>query len=222
METHEIIKDIKSQFRSFMNGQASKSMRDKGLDYKVNWGIELPRLKEIASQYDQNFQVAEELWKDNVRECKILAGLLMPVEEFNEDMADSWIENIHNPEIAQLTCMNLFQNLPFAKKKSFEWMADDREYHELCGFTLMGRLLMKGEKLEEREQDEFLDQSLTAIQTDNLLIGQAAANALRKFGRQDEDSRKKLGKQLTPLLLFGKEEVKALAGEIKSDIEYSF
>ena len=222
METHEIVKDIKNRFRLFMNGPASKSMRDKGFDYKVNWGIELPRLKEIASQYNKNFKVAEELWKDNVRECKILAGFLMPVEEFDEDMTDIWIEDIHNPELAQLTCMNLFQNLPFAKRKSFEWMADEREYYELCGFTLMGRLLIKGEELDEREQDEFLDQSLTAIETDNLLVGQAAANALRKFGGRDEDSRQKLDKQLAPLLLSGRKEVKTLVGEIKSDIEYSF
>ena len=48
MGVHETIKDIKGQFRLFMNGVASQSMREKGLDYKLNFGIELPRLKEIA------------------------------------------------------------------------------------------------------------------------------------------------------------------------------
>ena len=35
MDVHETIKDIKGQFRLFMNG----------LDYKLNFGIELPRVK---------------------------------------------------------------------------------------------------------------------------------------------------------------------------------
>lgn len=31
----------------------SQSMREKGLDYKLNFGIELPRLKEIAARYEK-------------------------------------------------------------------------------------------------------------------------------------------------------------------------
>ena len=34
MDVRETIKDIKGQFRLFMNGVVSQSMREKGLDYK--------------------------------------------------------------------------------------------------------------------------------------------------------------------------------------------
>ena len=37
MDVHETIKDIKGQFRLFMNGVVSQSMREKGLDYKLNF-----------------------------------------------------------------------------------------------------------------------------------------------------------------------------------------
>ncbi|MBR5194071.1 MAG: DNA alkylation repair protein, partial [Bacteroidaceae bacterium] len=76
METQEKIREIKKQFRLFMNGVVSQSMREKGLDYKLNFGIELPRLKEIAEKFKKNHEVAQALWKENIRECKILAGLL--------------------------------------------------------------------------------------------------------------------------------------------------
>ena len=56
MDVHETIKDIKGQFRLFMNGVVSQSMREKGLDYKLNFGIELPRLKEIAARYEKNHE----------------------------------------------------------------------------------------------------------------------------------------------------------------------
>jgi hypothetical protein len=49
MEVNELIKDIKKQFRLYMNGVVSQSMREKGLDYKLNFGIEVPRIKEIAA-----------------------------------------------------------------------------------------------------------------------------------------------------------------------------
>ena len=53
MDIHETIREIKAQFRLFMNGVASQSMREKGLNYKLNFGIELPRLKEISLKYEK-------------------------------------------------------------------------------------------------------------------------------------------------------------------------
>ena len=67
MEVHDIIKDIKGKFRLFMNGVISQSMRDKGMDYKLIFGIEVPLLKEIASQYEKNHDLAQALWKENIR-----------------------------------------------------------------------------------------------------------------------------------------------------------
>ena len=58
MEVNELIKDIKKQFRLYMNGVVSQSMREKGLDYKLNFGIEVPRIKEIAAKYEK---VAEKI-----------------------------------------------------------------------------------------------------------------------------------------------------------------
>ena len=35
-----------------MNGMVSQSMRQKGMEYKLNFGIEYPRIKEIAAGYE--------------------------------------------------------------------------------------------------------------------------------------------------------------------------
>ena len=192
MDVHEIIKDIKGQFRLFMNGVVSQSMREKGLDYKLNFGIELPRLKEIAARYEKNHDVAQALWKENIRECKIL----------------------------ELTCMTLFQELPYASEKAFEWMADDREYFQLCGFMLMARLLMKGNQLNERAEAEFLDQALTSLQSEELLPQKAAATALRKFAVQSRENSKKINRLLAPIVKSDKPGVAVLASEIKLEAEY--
>ena len=207
MDVHETIKDIKGQFRLFMNGVVSQSMREKGLDYKLNFGIELPRLKEIASRYEKNHEVAQALWKENIRECKILAGMLQPVETFY-------------PEIAKLTCMSLFQHLPYASEKAFEWMADDREYFQLCGFMLMARLLMNGNQLTERSEAEFLDQAMATLQSEGVLTRKAAATALKKFAVQSKENGKKANRLLAPLTKSDKVELASLAGEIKLETEY--
>lgn len=220
VDVHETIKDIKSKFRLFMNGVISQSMREKGLGYKLNFGIEFPRIKEIAAAYEPNHEVARALWKENIRECKILAGLLQPVDSFCPEIADIWIEDMHYPELAEYTVMNLFQRLPYASEVVFRWMADDREYFQLCGFLLMARLLMKGQKLNERAEAEFLDQAFTALEGDIVSVQKAAALALCKFALQSKDNARKMSKPLQALLKSEKENVRLLAGEIRLEIEY--
>lgn len=220
MDVHETIKEIKGQFRLYMNGIASQSMREKGLDYKLNFGIELPRLKEIAARYEKNHEVAQTLWKENIRECKILAGMLQPIDTFYPEIADIWIEDMHYPEIAELTCLNLFQYLPYASEKAFEWMADEREYFQLCGFMLLARLLMNGNKLNERSEAEFLDQATAALESEGVLSQKAAATALKKFAVQSKENGKKVNRLLAPLIKSKKPGVASLAEEIKLESEY--
>ena len=62
------------------------------------------------------------------------------------------MEDIHNSELAQYTVMNLFQHLPYAAEVVFCWIADEREYFQLCGFLLMARLLMNGMTLNDRQK----------------------------------------------------------------------
>ena len=90
MDIKEQLKDIKTQLRLSMNGVVSQSMREKGLDYKLNFGVELPRIKSIAAAYEKSHDLAQALWKENIRECKILAGLLQPIDTFFPEIADIW------------------------------------------------------------------------------------------------------------------------------------
>ena len=66
-ETNNKVKSIKRSFRLLMNGVASHSMREKGLSYKINWGIQFSDIKNLAGEYGKDYQLAVELWKENVR-----------------------------------------------------------------------------------------------------------------------------------------------------------
>lgn len=203
-----------------MNGMVSQSMREKGMEYKLNFGIEYPRIKEIAAGYEPDHELAQALWKENIRECKILAGLLQPADTFYPEIADIWIEGMDYPELAEYTVMNLFQRLPYASEVVFRWMADEREMFQLCGFLLMARLLMKGEKLNERAEAEFLDQVCTAVEGDCGPVQKAASVALRKYAHQSRENKRTVSKQLGIWAKSEKPAVRALAEEIKADLEF--
>lgn len=203
-----------------MNGMVSQSMREKGMEYKLNFGIEYPRIKEIAAGYEPDHELAQALWKENIRECKILAGLLQPADTFYPEIADIWIEGMDYPELAEYTVMNLFQRLPYASEVVFRWMADEREMFQLCGFLLMARLLMKGEKLNERAEAEFLDQACTAVEGDCGPVQKAASVALRKYAHQSRDNKRTVSKQLGIWAKSEKPAVRALAEDIKADLVF--
>ena len=203
-----------------MNGMVSQSMREKGMEYKLNFGIEYPRIKEIAAGYEPDHELAQALWKENIRECKILAGLLQPADTFYPEIADIWIEGMDYPELAEYTVMNLFQRLPYASEVVFRWMADEREMFQLCGFLLMARLLMKGERLNERAEAEFLDQACAAVEGDCGPVQKAASVALRKYAHQSRENKRTVSKQLGIWAKSEKPAVRALAEEIKADLEF--
>lgn len=187
MDLHEQLKDIKTQLRLSMNGAVSQSMREKGLVYKLNFGVELPRIKGIAASYEKDHALAQALWKEDIRECKILAGLLQPVDTFLPEIADIWVDTMPTVEIAELTSMNLFQHLPYAPAKAFRWIADERELAQICGFLTIVRLLQKKGDMEDRVANEFLDQAVSSFLAGSYSVRSAVMAALRRFMEHSEE-----------------------------------
>ena len=176
------IKQIKQSFRLMMNGEASRSMREKGVEYKLNWGVTLPQLKQMASQYEKNYELAVELWKEDIRECKILATLLMPSKEMPEEVAEIWMEQTQSQEMAEMEAFNLFQNLDYAPDLAYKWIASDRDLYQICGYNILSRLFLKGQEPNERGINELIEQAQTAIQGGSLGVKHAAMNCMNRLG----------------------------------------
>lgn len=188
MDVQQQVKNIKQSFRLMMDGAVSKSMRDKGVDYKLNWGATLPRLREMADEIKASgynvhdvYELSIALWKENIRECKILATMLMPPDEMLPEVCDIWMEQVSSQEIAEQAAFNLWQHLPYASAKAYQWLASDREYDQLCGFHVLSRLFMNGQEPNERGINEFLDQALSALQGPYISVRKAAMQSVLHF-----------------------------------------
>lgn len=187
MDLHEQLREIKTQLRLSMNGVASQSMREKGLNYKLNFGVELPRIKAIASTYEPNHSLAQALWKENIRECKILATMLQPVDSFLPEIADIWIDAIPTIEIAEYLCMNLFQRLPYAPSFALRLIAEERPYAQVCGFLTIARLLQQKGDMEDRVANEFIDQAIASFLSGDYHLRNAVSVALRCYMIHSQD-----------------------------------
>ena len=195
----EKVKEIKQSFRLVMNGPASQSMREKGLKYKLNWGVPVPTLKAMAKDYGKNYDLAIELFKEDIRECKILATMIMPPERMLPEIIDVWMEQTTQNEIAEQMAFNLLQYLDYAPMLAFEWIATDKPIYKLTGYHLLSRLFMKGKEPDERGINEFLDQVEADLQGDDNSLKHAAYNCLLRFCDLGDDYEKIAAKALKQL-----------------------
>lgn len=194
---NEIIKNIRTDLRLAMNGVVSSSMRDKGVDYKMNFGVDAPRIKGIAEKYKPNVALANELWKLDVRELKILSTMLYPIDEFTEADADRWANEIPNQEIREYLCRNLLQKLPYADSLVKKWTADYEQSIRLTGYWLYVRLmLIEADVLKDIDKKPIIKQALDDVHSDDNLFSTASLNVLKQVVRRDKEGANSIMKEV--------------------------
>jgi hypothetical protein len=190
----DTIIQIKKELRANMNGIASEAMGRKSEDYRVNFGVEIPRLHNIAAEFQPSHELAQLLWKESVRECRILATILQPVDSFLPEIADIWVDDIRTLELAQVASLNLFSRLPYASDKVFQWIASEREITQQCGYLTLCHIMRKGE-MNERSADEFIDQALTAYAGGSMMLQRTLMRAFAIFAENNPSAAKRLPKE---------------------------
>ena len=173
--------------RGVMSGPVSASMREQGLAYKVNFGVDQPRLREmrdeIVSLTDDAAALAQALWKENIRECRILACMIMPRKAFEADLAQEWVSQLRYAEEAQALTMYLLADEDYAADLAFRLVAADDTMQRLVAWLIFGRVFSMGKRLRERDADEWLDHVAAELhdQTADMELRRTALNALNRY-----------------------------------------
>lgn len=181
----DTIQQIRKQCRLAMNGITSASMREKGVVYKLNFGLVLQQIKDIVKQYDKSKELAELLWKEDTRELKIMATLLYPVEDFSKQTADLWLSQITNQEMREQVCLNLFQNLPYALEKAKAWSNSNDINVRITGYWLLCRLILS-KKVEEALFTDDFTYIWDDIISEDLFLRNSALLVVKHIGRQSK------------------------------------
>ena len=181
------LREVKRMLRGVMSGPVSASMREQGLAYKVNFGVDQPRLREmrdeIVSLTDNAAALAQALWKENIRECRILACMIMPRKAFEADLAQEWVSQLRYAEEAQALTMYLLADEDYAADLAFRLVAADDTMQRLVAWLIFGRVFSMGKSLRERDADEWLDHVAAELhdQTADMELRRTALNALNRY-----------------------------------------
>lgn len=175
-----------------MNGVISTSMRQKGMNYKLIFGVPIPEIKRMAATHEPDAELARALWKEDVREMKILATLLFPAGSMTQEEALAWMREIPYPEIAEQCCNNLFPTVEQPDQLALKFLADKKSpFGRMCGFLLWAQLFKKNLAVEKSRVEAFLAECTCTMHPDveagatasSWQEKQAAIQALKFFGR---------------------------------------
>lgn len=221
------LKDIRTQLRLAMNGVISTSMREKGIVYKLNFGVPLPEIKQIAAMYQPSDELAAALWKEDIREFKLLATFLQPVDSFTRKQALLWVQQIPYLEIAEQCSRNLFAKLPDAEGFAVELVFKvEYEYARTVAFLIWSQLHMSGHKSIAPWRAAFLVETSRSLGNEAFGASwkekQAAVKALKNYGRQSKKQADEVLGWLDPLRESGTSEQQEFYNDLKFEFEYYF
>ncbi|MDR0431225.1 MAG: DNA alkylation repair protein [Tannerellaceae bacterium] len=222
IECLRMLNDIRSKLRTAMNGVVSTSMREYGVDYRLNFGVSLPEIRKIAAQYTKDSVLADTLWAQNVRELKIMATLLHPVEGFTREKAVRWVADIRYQEIAEQYNVNLLQYLSFAEELADSWIIRDEEFVVVTGFLLYARLCSKGHGLLPEHAVRLFVRARNVMDAGLSRQQRAAVLALKRYGRQGRRQAAEVLDVIADYSSSGSPEKQEFFNDVKFEFDFYF
>lgn len=113
--------EIKQLFYSYRNGIIADCLRKAGDPHHVIFGLNLPQLVQIAQVVGLDANLADQLWRnDSSRECRLLAPMVYPRDEFGQSKALEWASSVRCVEEADILCHRLLRHLDYAQSLCFQ------------------------------------------------------------------------------------------------------
>ena len=217
LELRERVRKVKEMLRLSMDGSTAARLRHLG--YKLTFGVTYPRLRELTAEIEPDAELAESLWGLRQRETMLIATIIMPTECCTPEVAERWVSEAFNEEIAEYLSRNLLIRLDFAGN-IVESLADATEWQKmLIGYSLHSRLLMN-DRSADTMIERYLSKSVDDVHNTDKRALSAIAFFLKQVARREQylDRVKSIVAQLKT-----SESISAqwVAEEVNTFVEYS-
>ena len=146
---------IKRRFFAMRNGALAQQMRSGGLDYRINFGLNIPQIKEIAREVaswgltdTELAGIATELWHNtSTRESMLMAPMIFPTGAMTDEIAAEWLSEAPTTEVADMLCHSLLRHLTCAPAIAAHLLGtlEATDINRYASLRLMFNLLMLGQ-----------------------------------------------------------------------------
>lgn len=147
-------------------------------------GVRVPDIRALAKEIGKDHVLAQELWKTNIHEARILATMIDHPDHVTEEQMDIWIKDFDSWDICDHACGNLFDKTCFAYSKAVVWTSREREYEKRAGFALIAYLAVHDKKSDDKRFLKFLPIIKREAGDDRNFVKKAVNWALREIGKR--------------------------------------
>lgn len=179
------VNDILGKLKALSDPEAVDGMARYGITPESTYGVKIPDLRKIARATGKNHNLAQQLWKLNIRETRILASMIDDLELVTEEQMESWAKAFDYWEICDQCIMNLFGKSKYAYQKAVEWSAREEEFVKRAGFVMMARLAVGDKKAEDKKFEAFLPIIKREASDERSNVKKAVNWALRQIGKRN-------------------------------------
>ncbi len=109
-----------------MNGAVADSMREKGMEYPLNYGVSIPVLRRIAAAYAPDHPLARLLYQQQVRELRLAALTVADPACVTEQELEFWAEGVSTTEVAEHLASTLMCRTGVVGAVLSEWLAPEQ------------------------------------------------------------------------------------------------
>ncbi len=173
------------------NGDVSRLLQKMGLSYRLNYGVSIPHLRQIGSEYIPDNELAFLLWKRDIREAKIISSMLFEVEKLTDGQVLEIASQLNNQELIEQFSKNMLSHVPNLAIFLDIWLSKSLEASTLAFYTASWAI-----KQNHIQKDTIVNWVIKKIQalaeTDNPKLNQAILFAMQTVFQTSDPYQQKM------------------------------
>lgn len=215
-EYSQVIKFI----REHKNGETVDLMNRRHLIYNMSYGVSLAQILQFVKNKQKHNELAELLWKENIRETKLISFHFFEPHKMSEKAVDNIVNEFTNHELVEQGILYFIVNLPFADKKIEQWLSSDKEYVKMSAFTLLGRMALKRKDVSPDFFGTFFEQIRQEMKNESLFIKKSIIFALTNIARTSAENKTKVTAFIKELSILQEENMQYVIKNVSEELEY--
>lgn len=210
------LSEIRLKIRLSMNGEVTEQMKSAGIEYTKNYGVTIPVIRDIATLYTPDADLANRLWMLGIRETMILSTLLYPPEKLTIENAQKYVLELDKMELVEQISMNLLHKLPYTNSLCI-WCVNSPElWVRITGLMLSVRIYAK---LNQQEVKTIIDKAFEFSKTNEYYLYKAIALSLSRICRINNETAQIILEKMNNEFDSNNTGQQYISSELKAEIE---
>ncbi len=154
-----------------------------------SFGIGLTQLRKLAKQVGRDHKLAQQLWKSDIYDAKIIGLLIDDPKQVTREQAEQQVEGLHAGMLSHVfaSCDATLAKTPFAFELACDWMDSKDSMRRRCGYALVYELSKKNvDGMDDAWYVACIDRIRDTIHGEEMWVRESMNGALMGIGKRNK------------------------------------